>query len=1102
MNSFRSSDSSAKRYVLGINLGCASCGWAAIGLNAQHQPTKLLRAGVRIFNPGVTGDIDRGKDESNAVARRAARLIRRQFRHRTARQAALFRLLQRNGLLPPYEGEEADASGQRHAILNRLDREIAVTWAERFPGETATDLPLYFLRKRALDEPLQPFELGRIFYHLSQRRGYQSNRKEKAFHLERAETGAKDEDLGQIEGEIEELKAAMEKAGARTLGEYFASLDPHRQKVRRRWTGRKMYEAEFALIWTKQAGYHPELLTKDLHDRIKYLLFYQRPLRSQAHLIGKCDLEPGERRAAWAMVEAQEFRLLQSVNNLEIVYPGQNVQFPLTTEQRWTVIHLLEKTAEATYETIRKALELPRGTQFNLQRNGEKRLKGNMTNALMATVFGDRWSVMPEEDKKLVVEEWRTIEREDSLMRRAQEHWKLDAAGAEWLAKHPAPAGYCAYSRKAICKLLPLLYEGIRGEEAKNVVYGSRLSGGAVYERIPPVREALKNLRNPAVERALTELRKVVNALVQEMGAKPYEVRIELMRSLKNSRRARFYSVQHNNELQNGREAAKARLLKECGIAQPSRADVEKALLWEECQGECPYTGRRFAFSSLFGENPSMRVSHIIPFSRIADDSFQNKVLCAAGEIQFKTNRTPFEAYGSDAAHYEEILTRVRNWKGTRYSGARSQRDKKKLVANAKIANPGKFRRFELHTAEEVEGFSNRQLTDARYASRSACELLETLYGGRDLKTDEERRQAVFASSGVLTTILRRRWGLDAILREPGASPNRLNTDESQSDYRHHAIDAMVVALSRPSFINALKKSAQAESSQPAAARSAVALQSPWKDFVDSIRPQVEEMLVSHRIDHRLSGALHEETNYGRPCENDGKMTVHIRKPVPGLSAAEIENIIDLKVREAVREKAALLDGSLKKWMPQKENEDWPMLKSKNGQEIPIKRVRIRKSLQVKTIGKKSRERHVSLGSNHHVAVFAITGDKGEEKRWSSQIVSLFEAMERKRKGEAVVQTSMQEDPHAVFKFALMKGDMLLLHKDCDHGKSLCQPSYWKVRSIWEQGTLTLVQIHDARQIKEIYAAKDWLLSSANTLRKLEAMKIEIDSLGRIHRAG
>jgi len=89
---------------------------------------------------------------------------------------------------------------------------------------------------------------------------------------------------------IKELGEAMRSF--RTLGEYYASLDPHTHNVRRRWTSRKMYEDEFAAIWEKQAALHPTLLTEELHRQIKHLLFYQRPIKAQSHLIGGCELEP------------------------------------------------------------------------------------------------------------------------------------------------------------------------------------------------------------------------------------------------------------------------------------------------------------------------------------------------------------------------------------------------------------------------------------------------------------------------------------------------------------------------------------------------------------------------------------------------------------------------------------------------------------------------------------------------------------------------------------------------------------------------------------------------------------------------------------------
>jgi hypothetical protein len=164
--------------------------------------------------------------------------------------------------------------------------------------------------------------------------------------------------------------------------------------------------------------------------------------------------------------------------------------------------------------------------------------------------------------------------------------------------------------------------------------------------------------------------------------------------------------------------------------------------------------------------------------------------------------------------------------------------------------------------------------------------------------------------------------------------------------------------------------------------------------------------------------------------------------------------------------------------------------------------VRIKKALGVETIAKGERKRHVALSSNHHVAIFALLDERGREKRWESEIVSLFAAMERKRQQQPVIQTRLAAVPEAGFKFSLMWGDTMLLHKDCDHGKNICKPSFWRVRSIWESGTLTLVRMNDARLLNEIRAAKECLLPSPDTLRKFDAVKVVIDSLGRIHQAG
>jgi len=164
----------SQKYVLGLDLGSASLGWALIGLNAAGDPEHLIRTGVRIFEPGVDGsslDIEQGKDQSKAVERRTARLQRRQLRRRVARQRELFIELQRAGLLPTGSTGHGAGSEQRHQLLNNFDQALTAKYLAT-DGEAFAQGPLYFLRKRALDHALEPHELGRVLFHLSQRRGF------------------------------------------------------------------------------------------------------------------------------------------------------------------------------------------------------------------------------------------------------------------------------------------------------------------------------------------------------------------------------------------------------------------------------------------------------------------------------------------------------------------------------------------------------------------------------------------------------------------------------------------------------------------------------------------------------------------------------------------------------------------------------------------------------------------------------------------------------------------------------------------------------------------------------------------------------------------
>jgi len=117
----------------------------------------------------------------------------------------------------------------------------------------------YILRASALDGPVEPYFIGRALYHLAQRRGFLSNRKQSA---------KQNDDEGAVKEGIADLRKAMHETGARTLGEYLSRLDPSAERIRCRWTARDMYEYEFNAIWEAQAAHHPDLLTPAFKEAV------------------------------------------------------------------------------------------------------------------------------------------------------------------------------------------------------------------------------------------------------------------------------------------------------------------------------------------------------------------------------------------------------------------------------------------------------------------------------------------------------------------------------------------------------------------------------------------------------------------------------------------------------------------------------------------------------------------------------------------------------------------------------------------------------------------------------------------------------------------
>ena len=1030
--------------VLGLDIGAKSIGWALVRGPESGTP-EIVDAGVRVFEAGVDGDIESGQDASRAAARRQARQMRRQTHRRVQRKRQLFALLQTAALLPSTPDRK---SMTRDATIKAVDTRLLATCTTGY-GDAARKLP-YILRTEALKRPLTAEELGRVFYHLGERRGFKSNRR----------TDRKSEDTGKVYDGINQIRSHK---GERTLGEFFASQDPDKDRIRNHYLARADYEEEFAKIFESQQPHHT-CLTPKLRRGLKRCLFWQRPLKSQKSLIGRCSLLTNRRRCQMADPIAQEFRLLQAVNHLNIIDLDGRMRV-LSDAERTKLLDALRTQGDQTFAQICKLLALKRKeTRFNLEEGGEKKIPGNRTHQEMVKAIGDEWMKLSNEDRARLVGIVRGSADEAALRGQIGStfpHLVAHCGVLDQASLEDKPASHC---KKVLIDLVDRMKDGLPYATAR-VDFEAKHGLGTTTEpvdQLPPVRTFLPSLTNPAVIRALTELRKVVNEVIRIHG-KPQMVRIELARDLKKPRHVR-QAISDRMREREGERSSAIQNLQSKGIKNPSRADIEKWLLAVECDWTCPYTGKTFGLHDLVGEHPSVDVEHIFP-RRYLDDSFANKTLCMASENRaVKKDRLPAEAYAGNEARYRDILERVRGFK----SEMRQE----------------KLRRFMTDTVEA--DFASRQLVDTAYASREAARYIGLLYGGIvDVRSDKRVR----TSSGRLSALLRSTWKLNTIL----------GTEESPKgrgvDHRHHAVDAIVIALSTDSIIKSVTDSA---SKYAARSSGRWRVEVPEQDgLLENAQAAVTKIVVSHRMDRRIAGRLHADSIYSPPrSDADGKVFHVIRTALVDLSPSDIANgiIIDPRVRKIVQEQYEKVSAALGKTDPAKvfaDENHLPKLPNKNGPAIPIRRVRVRVGKQANRIGiQDHRSRHIMSDPDglHHTVIIAKR--QGKKEVWSDGSVTRLQVHDRIRDGKAVVQRDTKDDEE--FICHLCKGDSFRMADE--DGK----PEIYIVRGVADQN-IRILKAWDASGETGLSQNR---IRTANQLRDRRAQPVIVTPAGRVFPRG
>ena len=333
-------------------------------------------------------------------------------------------------------------------------------------------------------------------------------------------------------------------------------------------------------------------------------------------------------------------------------------------------------------------------------------------------------------------------------------------------------------------------------------------------------------------------------------------------------------------------------------------------------------------------------------------------------------------------------------------------------------------------TAQEWEqengGFVARQLNDTRYASKLAQAYLGLLYGGY---WDATGRRRVFAVTGQVTAMLRNMWDLNGILGDGGT--------KERIDHRHHAIDGVAIALTVPKLIQDLADHALPWYERRRYRGRFRQLGVPWETFHADLEKAIQGICVSHRVEHRVNRALHDESIYSAVARGKSRV-FHIRRLLTKLKASEVERIADPRVKAAVQaelKELGIADPAKAFADPARH----PVLGSRSPHEIPIHAVRIGVAEKPIAIGTQH-PRYCTTGSNHHLEILSVLGEDGQTIKWDAKVVSTYEAAQRLRKRLPVVQRD--HGPEKQLLFTISPGDTIRL------GNPGSRPELLRVRTV------------------------------------------------------
>ena len=583
-------------------------------------------------------------------------------------------------------------------------------------------------------------------------------------------------------------------------------------------------------------------------------------------LIGKCTFYPDEFRAAKASYTAQEFNLLNDLNNLTV--PTETKK--LSKEQKNQIINYVKNEKAMgpakLFKYIAKLLscDVADIKGYRIDKSGKAEIHTFEAYRKMKTLETLDIEQMDREtlDKLAYV---LTLNTEREGIQEALEHEFADGSFSqkqvdELVQFRKANSsifgkGWHNFSVKLMMELIPELYE--TSEEQMTILTRlgkQKTTSSSNKTKYIDEKLLTEEIYNPVVAKSIRQAIKIVNAAIKEYGDFDNIV-IEMARETnEDDEKKAIQKIQKANK--DEKDAAMLKAANQYNgkaelphsVFHGHKQLATKIRLWHQQGERCLYTGKTISIHDLINNPNQFEVDHILPLSITFDDSLANKVLVYATANQEKGQRTPYQALDSmdDAWSFRELKAFVRE------SKTLSNKKKEYLLTEEDIS------KFDVR-----KKFIERNLVDTRYASRVVLNALQEHFRAHKIDTK------VSVVRGQFTSQLRRHWGIE----------------KTRDTYHHHAVDALIIAAS--SQLNLWKKQKNTlvsysedqlldietgELISDDEYKESV-FKAPYQHFVDTLKSKEFEdsILFSYQVDSKFNRKLSDATIYATRQAKVGK---------------------------------------------------------------------------------------------------------------------------------------------------------------------------------------------------------------------------------------